>query len=166
MVILFVLSVFRPHERWAKGLAALLFTALWGGHLGWELENGYRSSGPGNAFWCLRYAVIWSYSLWTMVESYHYYARMRRRLAIGLADPLLVNRFFLWGTGALGTALATWTSSLPFLWVDQPDRLLAWLPAVQIGIATIGVATVTLYSLPFVPPARYRRWILRSARPA
>lgn len=166
MVILFVLTVFRPHERWAKGLAAILFALLWGGQIGWEIGNCFHSPGPGNTFWWLRYSVIWSYALWTMLESYRYYSLMRRREAIGLADPLLVNRFFLWGTGALGTALATWTSSLPFFLTDQPERLIAWMPAIQIATATIGVATVTLYSLTFLPPARYCRWILRARRPA
>jgi hypothetical protein len=160
MVILFVRTVFRPHERWAKALAGVMFVCLWGGQLGWELGNGYRSAGPGNAFWFLRYAVIWSYPVWTMVESYRYYALMRRRLAIGLADPLLANRFFLWGTGALGTGLATWISSLPFLWVGRPELLLAWTPTVQIVVASVGVATVLAYLLTFLPPAFYRRWLL------
>jgi hypothetical protein len=160
MVILFVRNVFRPHERWAKALAGVMFVCLWGGQLGWELGNGYRSAGPGNAFWFLRYAVIWSYPVWTLVESYRYYALMRRRLAIGLADPLLANRFFLWGSGALGTGLATWISSLPFLWVGRPELLLAWTPTVQIVVASVGAVTVVLYLFTFLPPASYRRWIV------
>jgi hypothetical protein len=155
MVILFVLTVFRPTERWAKAVAGALLALLWGGHVGWELSNGYRSSLPGNAFWWLRYAVIWVYPLWTMIESYRYYAMMRRRVAVGLAEPLVTNRFFLWGTGALGTALATWCSSLAFF--VPPDA--GWLPLIEIGTATFGVTTVTLYSLTFFPPASYKRWV-------
>jgi hypothetical protein len=165
MVILFVRTVFRPHERWARTLAAGMLVTLWGGHVLWELGNQFRSAGPGNVFWFLRYAVIWSYPLWTTIESYRYYARMRRRLAIGLADPLLVNRFFLWGTGALGTGLATWTSSLPFLLVGRPEALLAWLAPIQVATASIGVATVIVYLLTFLPPAAYRRWLTRAQSP-
>jgi hypothetical protein len=160
MVILFVRTVFRPRERWAKGLAALMLAALWGGQIGWELGNAFRSPGPGNLFWWLRYVVVWSYSIWTMLESYHYYALMRRRLAIGLADPLVANRFLLWGTGALGVGVATWTSSVPFFLVHDMARLLAWTPILQVVTASVGVVTVVLYWLTFLPPAGYRRWIL------
>jgi hypothetical protein len=86
MMVLFVLAVFRAKERWAVGLAATMLAALWAGAIGWEIENGFRYTGSGNGFWWLRYAVIWSYPLWTMTESLRYYALMRRRAAIGLAD--------------------------------------------------------------------------------
>ena len=160
MIVLFVLNVFRSGERWALVLAGALLAALWLGSLGWELENGFRNAGVGNGFWWLRYAVIWSYSLWTMLESYRYYALMRRRLALGLVDPLVANRFFLWGTGALGTSLAIWTASIPFLLMDRPAVAIAWMPAIQIATASFGVATVAIYYLTFFPPAAYRRWVV------
>src|SRR5690606_7636084 len=163
MIVLFVLTVFRPSERWARALAAAALLALWGGHAGWELANGYRSTAPGNAFWWLRYAVIWSYPLWTMVESYRYYGLLRRRRALGLADPLVTNRFWLWGSASLGTALAVWTASLPYLLVDRPAAAAAWGPVIQVATATFGIATVTLYGLTFFAPAWYRRRIAAGA---
>jgi hypothetical protein len=166
MILLFVLTVFRPTERWARGLAAAALLALWGGHAGWELSNGYRSTLPGDGFWWLRYAVIWTYPLWTMVESYRYYGLLRRRRALGLADPLVTNRFLLWGSASLGTALATWTASIPYLLGARPEALAAWGPAIQIATATFGVATVTLYGLTFFAPAWYRRRVVAAAGPA
>lgn len=164
MVVLFVLTVFRPGERLAKALAAMLLTALWGGALGSELENGFRNPGIGNGFWWLRYAVIWTYPLWTAVESYRYYTMMRRRVALGLADPVVANRFWLWGTGALGTALATWTASSSLFLASDPALLQAWAPPIQLATATVGVATVALYSLTFFPPVAYRRWVAGAAQ--
>ena len=35
--------------------------------------------------------------LWTSVESLTWWRRMHRRVALGLADPVVANRFFLWG---------------------------------------------------------------------
>jgi hypothetical protein len=164
MVLLFVRTVFRPAERWARALTAAALLALWGGHVGWELSNGYRSTLPGNGFWWLRYAVIWTYPLWTMVESYRYYALLRRRRALGLADPLVTNRFLLWGSASLGTALATWTASIPYLLVARPELALAWGPPIQVATASFGVATVTLYGLTFFAPAWYRRRVVAAAR--
>lgn len=159
LILAFVVVVFRPHDRWARALAVGMCAALWIGQLGWELENRYRSAQIGNVFWWLRYAVIWTYSLWTMIESYRYYALMRRRRAIGLADPLVANRFFLWGTGAIGTSLATWTSSSSLFLVNDLERYGSWLPSIQVATATFGIATVSVYYLTFFPPAAYRRWV-------
>lgn len=162
LILTFVVVVFRPHERWAKRLAIAMCASLWIGQLGWELQNGFRSARIGDGFWWLRYAVIWTYSLWTMVESYRYYALMRRRCAIGLADPLVANRFLLWGTGAIGTALATWTSSASLFLVHDLARFGAWMPWLQVVTATFGIATVSIYYLTFFPPTAYRRWVARA----
>lgn len=166
MIVLFVLSVFRQGERWAVALAATLLALLWGGTIGWEAHNRFRDAGIGNGFWWMRYAAIWTYSLWPMVESYRYYALMRRRLALGLVEPLVVNRFLLWGTASLGTSLATWTASSLLLFAGDLEAGLAWRPAIQVATATIGVATVALYALTFFPPAAYRRWIGVARQPA
>jgi len=163
MIVLFVWTTFRPGEMWARGLAGLLLLALWGGHLGWELANGYRSSAPGNAFWWIRYSVIWSYPLWMMIESYRYYGLMRRRRALGLADPVVTNRFFLWGSASLGTALATWIASIPYWLTGDPEVAIAWSPVIQVATATVGVVTVTIYALTFFAPAWYRNWLVASA---
>ncbi len=163
MIVIFVVSTFRPQERWAKALAAVLLGALWGGTLGWELQNGFHFVGRGNGFWWLKYATIWSYPLWTMVESYRYYALMRRRQAIGLADPLVTNRFLLWGSASLGTALATWTSSIGFFLPQRPEVVAVWEPVIQIATATFGIATVALFYLTFFPPSWYRRKVVATA---
>ncbi len=163
MIVWFVLTVFRGGDRWARGLAGVLLLALWGGHLGWESSNGYRSSAPGNGFWLIRYLAIWTYPLWTMIESYRFYGLMRRRRALGLAEPLVTNRFFLWGSASLGTALATWTASIPYWLISRPEAAIAWSPVIQIATATFGVVTVSLYALTFFAPAWYRSWIAGSA---
>jgi hypothetical protein len=163
MTIVFVLSVFRPQERWAKVLAGVMLLSLWGGCLGWELENGFRSSARGNAFWWMHYATIWTYPLWTTTESYRYYGLMRRRVALGLAEPLVTNRFLVWGTASIGTLLAVWISSISFFIPRDPATLAAWSPGIQISVATVGVATVSLYYLTFFPPRWYRAWIARNA---
>jgi hypothetical protein len=163
MVILFVLTVFRPHDRWARVLAGTALLVLWTGHAGWELTNRYVSTLPGNGFWWLRYSVIWTYPLWTMVESYRYYGMLRRRRALGLADPLVTNRFFLWGSASLGTTLATWTASVPYFLVSDPEAMVRVAPFIQVATAIVGVTTVTLYGFTFVAPRWYRRWVTGAA---
>src|SRR5690606_3537968 len=140
-------------ERLARALAAGALLALWGGHVGWELSNAYRSAQPGDAFWWLRSFVVWSYPLWTMVESYRYYGLLRRRLALGLSDPLLTNRFFLWGIPSLGTGRAGWMARLGYLFSGRRAAAAARSPVIQVATATFGVATVTHYGFTFFAPA-------------
>jgi len=86
--------------------------------------------------------------------------------ALGLADALVTHRFFLWGTGSLGTALAIWISSLSFFLIGSPERLVAWSPAIEVATASVGVLTVAIFYLTFLPPAWYRRWVAEAARRA
>jgi hypothetical protein len=98
-----------------------------------------------------------------MIESYRYYGLLRRRRALGLADALVTNRFLLWGSASLGTALATWIASIPYLFAGRPEMQAAWGPPIQVVTATVGVITVTLYGFTFFAPAWYRRWVTATA---
>jgi hypothetical protein len=163
MIVLFVASVFRARERWARALAGVMLASLWSGLLGVELANRFRETGiTGGGFWWLRYAVIWSYSVWMAIESFAYWRQMKRRVALGLAEPLVANRFLLWGLASLGTTLATWSASIPFFLARDPELALAWQGVIQTGTATVGLATVGIYALTFFPPAAYRRRVARA----
>lgn len=162
MMLLFVLTVFHHGVTWARTLVGVIFAMLWFGLLGAELRDGFRTMAPGNVFWWLQYAVIWTYPLWTAFESYRYYGRMCRRRTLGLADPLVTNRFWLWGTGSLGTAISIWFASVPYFLIHDTARLATWSPIVQVATATTGLVTVSIYYLTFYPPAWYRGWIASS----
>src|SRR5262249_16178730 len=51
---------------------------------------------PGPSYW-INFAARVSGVVWMSVESFRYGAMLRRRLRLGLADPLVANRFLLWG---------------------------------------------------------------------
>ena len=57
---------------------------------------------------------IFSYSVnflvamgWIAIESLRYRSLLLRRLALGLADPVLINRFGLWGSGCAAASLSS-----------------------------------------------------------
>jgi hypothetical protein len=66
---------------------------------------------------------------------------MRRRVAIGLAEPLVANRFFLWGTSSLFSCAAIWTASVPYAVIDDLEVALAIAPAVRIVTAIAGIGS-------------------------
>ncbi len=161
LFILFVVRVFRPTERWAGALAGAMVSLLWYGLGMGALAGSFRNEmgAVGSATWWCEYAVIWSYPIWSMVEAYRYWGVMRRRVAIGLAEPAVANRFFLWGTSSLFTALATWTASIPYAYIGNLEQAAAITPAIRIVTALAGIVSVSCSLFAFMPPAWYRRRI-------
>jgi hypothetical protein len=164
MILLFVLRVFRPAETWARALFGAAMLALWSGYAGVLAGGGLRDPALRGFFFWLEYAVIWTYPAWNAVESFRYHAMMRRREQLGLADPLVTNRFGLWGVASLFTLGAIWSSSAPIFLAGDPARLAAWTPMLYVLTAVFGVVTVSCYALTFFPPAWYRRWVVSAAR--
>ena len=117
---------------------------------------GYRTDLPW--VWLELGAQSFAYA-WTLCESGLYYGRLRRRLAHGLADPVLTNRLLLW-SGYAGAMLA----SHLFLAVAQSVAHTSGVyPALydsfQAGLTLVACAALWLA---FFAPEAYRSW-LRSA---
>jgi hypothetical protein len=105
--------------------------------------------------------------LWACFESLRYWRRMRRRAEVGLADPVVANRFALWAiwTGAFaGLPLAALVLRvvLPMTVPDAQDPAAAdALITSTIGklralLAVTGLVGVVALVLSFFPPAWYR----------
>jgi hypothetical protein len=99
-LLLFAWSVFRPAENWARGLAwggSLVLGMIWAGALA---AGAYRSE-------VSLFLLLPTYAsyFWVFVESIRYYGLLRRRRSLGLADPVVANRFLLFAiwTGAVFT---------------------------------------------------------------
>ena len=93
---------------------------------------------------------------WGSFESLRYWTRMKRRARLGLADPVVTNRFFLWGLAAgaagagsalgVGVSLVTGLSHMEIPWVIASSSAHGFVAAVAISLA-------------FVPPPAYLRWV-------
>lgn len=156
----FMVYVFRRSAGWAYALAGVAALLLWGGFLVGVGQGSLRNVGVGGAAWFAEYVVIWGYPVWNAIESFRYYGLMRRRASLGLADPIVTNRFLLWGTGSVFAALAIWTASVPFVFASDVARLEAITPAIRIVTAILGVVSVSCSLLAFLPPTWYRRRIV------
>jgi hypothetical protein len=92
--------------------------------------------------------------LWGSVEALHYYAAMRRRLALGLANPVVTNRFLLWGIAMTAGVIVTLTSVFMTLsGMIGPD---SW-PYLIIGIFSF--VSPAAQWLAFFPPRAYCEWV-------
>jgi hypothetical protein len=157
----FIWRVFRPREGWAPALVAALLAfplaALWG-----FASNGAFAGAeiPLLWFWVDLFGRLGA-SCWLIFEGAHYYALMKRRLRVGLADPVVTNRFILWTLAGVFSIVLLLTAVPPmFLDTDQ-DILLLVLD--QFAFSAAGMAVSALYFLIFLPPAAYRRRLRRAA---
>jgi len=158
-LLLFNQRVFRPESPLARIAVVVASAAM---TVGWIVSgvladwNGYRTDLPW--VWLELGAQCFAYA-WTLCESGLYYGRLRRRLAHGLADPVLTNRLLLWscyaGAMLVSHLFLVAAQSAAYASGSYP----ALYDAVQAGFTLVACAALWLA---FFAPKAYRSW-LRSA---
>lgn len=158
LVCLFTQRVFHAHSRVA--LAALLLLGGWfalSSYGAWVLNVEKEQQGFG--FWLGRWGTnlgMFAAYGWSTGESLRYYALMRRRVRIGIGDPLVANRFLLWGIGTLATLLVA------LLYIGTQLFGHYELPASLIGVSsTLVLVSAIAEWLAFLPPRSYRERFAR-----
>jgi hypothetical protein len=167
VMVLFTWQCFRPDETWAKGLArASIAVVLFGAAVGVTRALGLAPAAELKDMNHFGFRLIGFASLvghaWTGLESFVYYGRMRKRRVLGLADPVVTNRFLLWGLVAVAALVA---SGAPLIvgflggdsFNDVPTRLA--------GAAATIFGSVCL-QLAFLPPRSYVSWLQARAAAA
>lgn len=96
---------------------------------------------------------------WTSFESLYQYVLSRRRLAIGLGDPVVSNRMLLWGLMGLSTIGVVVTDSV----LLYGGSALARDVGIPLVTCTGGLVTGVLLLLAFFPPRAYLEAIRRQA---
>jgi hypothetical protein len=87
---------------------------------------------------------------WATAESLRQYALARRRVRLGLTDPLVANRFLLWGVATVA-ALGIWLHALWQELIGRNDTTESYLVATLLG----GTCALAIW-LAFFPPRSYR----------
>lgn len=160
---LFAWMVFRRDALWARGVVWLAISLLLAGYVGDLVENGLvnrRSSGVW--FWLgagMRAAGLG----WSALESLRYHRTMRRRMQLGLADPVVTESFRLWGIG-MGSAFAG--SLLAIVLRVVTGYSVAQLPVLNLAISLLGLVAAIAMWLAFLPTPAYLRWVQARGRRA
>jgi hypothetical protein len=154
-VIVFNWRVFRPAEVWARRLSLaypMLLAALFAWQTaspGWT-ELARHGAGPWRV---LPYFTLFGLA-WAAGESLLFHAKLRRRLSLGLADPVTADRMRLWAI-AMISAFAITATSLLLRELGVP--MTPMLSAVVVG--PLGLLAATTMWLAFLSPRRYRSWV-------
>jgi hypothetical protein len=159
----FTWRVFHPSNSHARlfGMATIagIFATTF-----YTLAYGFASTERSSAMIMTNFARLVP-TYWAFYESLRYWGAMRKRIPLGLADPVVANRFLLWAiwTGAV-SVLPTVALSLRLL-----DMLLSSLgPAPEMGefseavffllrlvFLTVAPIAAVALSLSFFPPSGY-----------
>jgi hypothetical protein len=151
-IAIFNWRVFRAGESAPAVLAVAVaagMTALW---LAQALGSGWGAfartqQGP----WALQQWCSIVTMGWGGLESILYYAKLRKRLVLGLADPVVANRFLLWGVFGLMATGINFTSALGNALGIDPSRA----PLVLVPLGFLGAIACAAMYLAFFPPAWY-----------
>lgn len=153
-------QVYRPDSAAARAVTVGVTAGLIGLyiHSGWT--RGFVPAQTVDGFSLLQTTLQVGALFWGSGEALHYWRRMRRRAALGLADPVVTNRFVLWAFGAgaagLGTAIGTVASWL----IGMPSLQIPWVVA---SSSAHGMAAAIAMWLAFLPPRAYTNWIRSNA---
>jgi len=153
-IALFSRQVFRPASRAAGLVLAAVVAWLALGVCGsWTLHVSRASSGAGAwlGHWGPNLGILAAYG-WSTFESLRYHGLMRRRVRLGIADPLIANRFLLWGLGTAAVSAVTLLHLVAQLLGSYE------LPPSLVGVVSplVLIAAIAEW-LAFFPPAAYRR---------
>jgi hypothetical protein len=96
---------------------------------------------------------------WTGIEAFRQWRMARRRVALGIGDPVVSNRFALWcAVGSFSTANNLVSTLLQAQGIGPVAH-----PLGATVIALSGLVSSALLWLVFMPPARYQAWVIRRA---
>jgi len=91
--------------------------------------------------------------LFMAISGFRYHAQLRRRLPLGLADPVVADRIRLWSWVSL-LVVAQYSWSLATLHLMGQATVAT---ASRVVVGSLGLALAALLTLAFFPPPRYLR---------
>jgi hypothetical protein len=167
-ISLFTWQTFRRDSSWARW-AALAGSCLALGGFGFEaVHEGFALRlvpGAGHwAAWLGRTVPM----VWVTVESFRYWAMLRRRLRFGLADAMVVNRFLIWGIWSAANFVnlaADLVARVVYTTLagTNTELVMEVIRPVVIGTMAVtmilGIVSAATLFLTFFPTPAYRRWV-------
>ena len=156
LLAVFTHRVFRPEGAWCAwmvyGCAILMAAGVSGSVWSGDLE-GFSVSSPW--FWAEWTGITVPYA-WAGAEALAHHRRARRRMRLGLCEPVTCNRYLLWGFFGAAQVLVC-AAAVPSYAVYENEGAFAakWDTLISAG----EIFSLALIGLIFFSPAFYRRWI-------
>ena len=153
----FIRAVFRPDARWATWLVAAIVIANLVGVAGAGWIGDWEGTNPlANPWYWLEFFGGIAPAAWMGAEGFAQYFKTRRRLKLGLCEPMVCNRFLLWGiAGVLWMILEVVSTANDFVNALTGQ----WSLLLDFGVALFEAVPVAVIWFVFFPPEFYCRWV-------
>lgn len=152
----FTWRAYHPDAAWAKGAVAFFglgLTAVFGVRLA---GTGFVPTPTPDAAALVQSTLQVSCLLWASFEAFRYWHLMQRRARLGLSDPVVCNRFLLWGIGAGAAGIGSAVGTVASLVVGVSSLQIPWVVA---SSSAHGFVAAVAMSLAFLSPPAYLRWV-------
>jgi len=144
-------QTFRPKERWPRHVMWAGVAVFVASTFGDSVMAGTWQFRDGGVWYELGFWARAGSFIWAAVEAGRYYGTMRRRMKLGLADPVVTDRFRLWTISSCAIAAAFLIFYLGRLWAENVATSVPVLMTTSIAGL---IAGITVW-LAFVPPDSY-----------
>jgi len=162
----FTWRVFQRDSAWGRatagsGIALLGATTVW---IWFDLLAGgdLPLGGDASAQTLLESGTVMVAYVWTGWESLRYHAMVKRRLQLGMADPVVCNRLMLWGLMGSIATVGVLVNIVPGLFGVS----VVTDPLVLLASSVTGMCQTVLLVLAFSPPRGYLDWVRGAAASA
>lgn len=158
--MIFNAKVFRPSAGWALSLAYVGVSVIVAGGCAVILAHVSTADlalavDRGRSGTAAMLTALGAGYAWTAFEGIRYNRMLRKRIALGLAEPIVANRFLLW---ALAGIVATLWNTVSVYYLLSGANI-GTHPVPLLATSLGGLFSAVLQVLIFMPPARYVRWI-------
>ena len=163
----FTRRVFRPGRGLPFAYAAASGAAIWMGWLCYVVSGDVAQGRfEGTWFWLMTGGML-ACNVWVAFEPVSYYAQLRRRVRLGLCEPIVADRVMLWGVGSVARAILVLAGPLSSRYMhavagSEAERLSTGA-MVLVMSSLLGLVTAGPYWLAFQPPRAYLRWVEQRA---
>jgi hypothetical protein len=132
--------------------AGLLACYVWMG-----FDHRFEATHPLDPGSLVRSSLQIACLLWGAGEAFGYWLKMRRRVRLGLADPVVTNRFLMWAIGAFAAGWGTAVGTVAGIVTGQGTAPQGGWTMVSSSLH--GLVAAIAIALAFIPPAFYVRYI-------
>jgi hypothetical protein len=152
-------QTFRPADRWPRHAVWVGMVVFAASLIGDSVVAGAWIFRDGGVWYELGFWARAGAFFWGAAEAGRYYNIMSRRLKLGLADPVVTDRFRLWTISSYAICSAFLIFYMGRLWADNVATSVPVLVATSLAGL---VAGLTVW-LAFVPPDSYVRRVRERA---
>jgi len=146
--------IFRPGVTWSKGIvAAFGLLGLCGLAVVVAYPGGVAEAG---ALYALGDFTAGGVAIWGAAESFSYWGKLRKRLALGLAEPVTTAQFRMWGASFTLAAAAGFIVGGATIALNAP---ITGFPPALFAVQVCLVGTTGLTWLAFYPPQKFQVWL-------